>query len=93
TALVLGDIAQDQRVSQALALGARGYLLREAAAQEIAAAIRAAQRGSIVLHPQLAANLWQALARANETEREMNSEGGGSSSSRSAPASSTCCVS
>ncbi|MBI4673562.1 MAG: response regulator transcription factor [Chloroflexi bacterium] len=77
TTLVLGDNTPDPRVPQALALGARGYLLRDTMADEMAAAIRAAQRGTVVLHPQLAANLFQTLQRAKEIEREANVEGGG----------------
>ena len=75
TTLVLGDSAQDSRVPQALALGARGYLLRDEAGQDLAAAIRAAQRGAVVLHPQLAANLLQTLQRANDITRDANLEG------------------
>lgn len=77
TTLVLGDSAQDSRVPQALALGARGYLLRDESGQAIAAAIRAAQRGTIVLHPQLAANVLRMFQRAQDDARETISKADG----------------
>ncbi len=72
--LVIGDNPNDPRVVNALALGARGFLLREASAREMANAIRAARDGIIVLHPQFAAQLAQTL-RANEIARDENELG------------------
>ena len=71
TTLIIGDDAQDQRVAHALTLGARGFLLRETSAQEMANALRAAHSGMIVLHPQIANALLETV-RANENEREEN---------------------
>lgn len=69
TTLIIGDNANDKRVSNALALGARGFLLRETSAREMASAIRAAHSGVIVLHPQIAAVLLETV-RATENERQ-----------------------
>ncbi len=69
--LIIGDDANDQRVAHALTLGARGFLLRETSAQEMANAIRAAHSGVIVLHPQIATSLLETL-RANENARGEN---------------------
>src|SRR5689334_11061651 len=66
TILIVGDDAADRRVARALDLGARGYLLREATAPEMANAIRAAHSGTITLHPQIAAALLETL-RTSET--------------------------
>lgn len=69
TTLIIGDNASDSRVTNALALGARGFLLRQVSAREIANAIRAAHSGIIVLHSQVAAALLQ-NRRAREMERD-----------------------
>lgn len=50
TMLILSDAPNDQRVAHALNLGARGYLLRDASADELASGIRAAYHGATVLH-------------------------------------------
>lgn len=74
TILIVGDDAADRRVARALELGARGYLLREASADEMANAIRAAHSGTIILHPQIAAALLGIL-RTNENARTENENG------------------
>lgn len=71
TILILGDTPNDRRVVHALTSGARGYLLREASAQEMAHAIRAAHSGTMVLHPKIAAQLLETM-RAQESERADN---------------------
>ena len=55
--LVISDTQQDRRIASALALGAHGYLTRDASPAEMAAAIRAAQQGLYVLHPLAASTL------------------------------------
>ncbi len=55
--LVIGETPDDRRIANALALGARGYLLRDASLEEMSAAIRAARQGLYVLHPGAAAAL------------------------------------
>lgn len=68
TVLIVGDNPNDRRVTQSFSLGARGYLLRDASAQEMADAVRAAHSGTLVLNPQIAAHLFDAV-RATENER------------------------
>lgn len=70
TVLILGDSPQDQRVPQALQLGARGYVLRDSTAAEMASALRAAHNGSLVLNALLAQDLIRSLKHAQEKERE-----------------------
>jgi DNA-binding NarL/FixJ family response regulator len=55
--LVISDSPTDRRVAQALSLGARGYLLRDSAPEEMVAAIRAAHAGVYVLHSMAAETL------------------------------------
>lgn len=73
--LVLGDNAPDNRLAQALTLGARGYLLRESAPDALAHAIRAAQHGTLVLNTELVSPFLRALQRADADEREENQTG------------------
>lgn len=68
--LILGDEPQDRRVARALELGARGYLLREAAANEMAAAVRAAHTGLITLHPQITAALFETIRAQQDAPGE-----------------------
>jgi DNA-binding NarL/FixJ family response regulator len=65
-ALVITDTQQDRRIANALALGAQGYLTRDASPEEMAAAVRAARQGLFVLHP-LAATMLLAELRADDT--------------------------
>ena len=74
TVLIVGDNARDQRVVQAIQRGARGYLLRDANADEMAHAIRAAHSGSLVVQKNLARPLLDSLARARALERANPSE-------------------
>lgn len=69
TTLIIGDNPNDLRVAQALELGARGYLLRDAAAEEMTNAVRAAHSGTIALHPLLVTRLLETL-HANEQSRQ-----------------------
>lgn len=63
--LALTSFADDERVHAALAAGALGYLLKDADADEVAAAVRAAHRGVFQLDPALARRL-MASARPPE---------------------------
>jgi DNA-binding NarL/FixJ family response regulator len=63
--LVLSTYEDVALVRSALALGASGYLPKSASFQEIAAAIRAAAAGQVVLHPSLAGKV------ARVTDREL----------------------
>jgi len=49
--LVLTMYADEEYLRQALASGARGYVLKQAADQELLAAIRAVMRGEMYIHP------------------------------------------
>lgn len=70
TTLVIGDDANDPRVTHALELGARGYLLRQAAAQELSNAIRAAHTGSIALHPLVVSHMLETLRVNRDLKQE-----------------------
>jgi DNA-binding NarL/FixJ family response regulator len=59
--VVLTSFAEDDRVHSALEAGASGYLLKDADADEIAAAIRAAHRGELQLDPAVARRLMSSL--------------------------------
>jgi DNA-binding NarL/FixJ family response regulator len=48
--LVVGDTEEDSRVASAIALGAHGYITRDATPEQMASAIRAARHGFYVLH-------------------------------------------
>ena len=54
---------EEDKVHAALAAGAAGYLLKDAEADEIAAAIRSAQRGEVHLDPAVARRLTASLRR------------------------------
>jgi DNA-binding NarL/FixJ family response regulator len=64
--VVLTSFADEQRVQAALEAGASGYLLKEANADEVAAAVRAAHRGDLQLDPAVARRLMRSLTAAAE---------------------------
>ncbi len=78
--IVLTSFADDDKVFPAIKAGAISYLLKDISPEELAHAIRAAQRNEAVLHPEVAAKLMQEFStpRAAEapveqlTEREMD---------------------
>jgi DNA-binding NarL/FixJ family response regulator len=55
------SFAEVERVHAALEAGAAGYLLKDASAEEVADAIRAAHRGEAHLDPRVAKRLTQSL--------------------------------
>lgn len=59
--VALTSFAEEERVHAALEAGAAGYLLKDADADEVAAAVRAAQRGEVHLDPAVARRLTAAL--------------------------------
>jgi DNA-binding NarL/FixJ family response regulator len=78
--VVLTSFIEETKVQAALEAGATGYLLKDAEADEVAAAIRAAYRGEMRLAPAIAVRLMQALrapartdplAELTEREREV----------------------
>lgn len=66
--LALGESADNARVVNALAAGAKGYLARNASAQEMGHAIRAAHAGMLVLDSAAAAALLARTRPLSETE-------------------------
>ena len=69
TLILLGDSAQDRRAAYAFERGARGYILRDTGADEMAHALRAAHSGSLVMHPQLMTQFLETAARARVEEQ------------------------
>ncbi|MFJ3802498.1 response regulator [Streptomyces sp. NPDC090088] len=57
--VVLTSFGEMERVHAALAGGASGYLLKDAEPDEVVAALRAATRGDVFLHPSVARRLTQ----------------------------------
>jgi two-component system, NarL family, response regulator LiaR len=76
--IVLTSFTEDQQITAVIKAGAIGYLLKDVQPTELAAAIRAAQRGEVHLHPEVARRLMQSLGPNKEpalaeplTEREI----------------------
>jgi DNA-binding NarL/FixJ family response regulator len=63
--VVLTSYADDELVRAALDAGASGYLLKDADADEVAAAVRAAHRGELQLDPAVARRLVASLRGAS----------------------------
>jgi DNA-binding NarL/FixJ family response regulator len=77
--VALTSFGEQERVHAALQAGASGYLLKDADADEVAAAIRAAHRGELQLDPAVARRLMSSLHRtapdstaAELTDRELD---------------------
>lgn len=70
--IVLTSFADDNKVFPAIKAGAISYLLKDVSPEELAHAIRAAQRNEAVLHPEVAARLMQEFSapRADEAPVE-----------------------
>jgi DNA-binding NarL/FixJ family response regulator len=66
--VALTSFGEDERVHAALEAGASGYLLKDADADEVAAAVRAAHRGELQLDPAIAQRLMTSLRAAPHTE-------------------------
>jgi DNA-binding NarL/FixJ family response regulator len=75
--VVLTSFGEPERVHAALEAGASGYLLKDADADEVAVAVRAAHRGELQLDPALARRLTESLrepstfAASELTSREL----------------------
>jgi DNA-binding NarL/FixJ family response regulator len=59
--VALTSFAEEERVHAALEAGASGYLLKDADADEVASAVRAAHRGELQLDPAVARRLMSSL--------------------------------
>lgn len=74
--VALTSFIEEEKVHRALQAGAAGYLLKDAEADEVARAIRAAHRGEVHLDPAVAKRLMQSLRAPKQeaaeplTERE-----------------------
>lgn len=65
--VVLTSFSEAERVHVALEVGAAGYLLKDAEADEVAAAVHAAQRGTVHLDPVIARQLTRTLVAPQGT--------------------------
>jgi NarL family two-component system response regulator LiaR len=66
--IVLTSFADDNKVFPAIKAGAISYLLKDISPEELAHAIRAAQRNEAVLHPEVAAKLMQEFSTPKSSE-------------------------
>jgi DNA-binding NarL/FixJ family response regulator len=70
--VALTSFGEDERVHAALEAGASGFLLKDADADEVASAVRAAHRGELQLEPAVARSLLASLrARAEDSKMEL----------------------
>ncbi len=65
--VALTSFSEAERVHVALAAGAAGYLLKDAEADEVGAAVRAAKRGQVHLDPAVARKLTRSLVAPQRT--------------------------
>lgn len=72
--VALTSFIEEEKVHAALAAGAAGYLLKDAEADEIAAAVRAAHRGEVHLDPAVAARLMRSLRSTKQQPAEALTE-------------------
>lgn len=66
--VALTSFGEEERVRAALEAGASGYLLKDADADEVSAAIRAAYRGELPLDPAIARDLVSSLREESHDE-------------------------
>jgi len=78
--LMLTTFDDEEYVFAGLRAGARGYLLKDASADELIAAIRAVRRGESPLQPSVAAKLVARLARSPEPPTPIESASAGHAS-------------
>jgi DNA-binding NarL/FixJ family response regulator len=71
--LVLTVSAEGEDIDDALAAGARGYLLKDASARELVAGVRAAAAGEAALSPAVASRL---VASLRDARRARDASGG-----------------
>ncbi|GAB4210771.1 MAG: response regulator transcription factor [Roseiflexaceae bacterium] len=69
--IVLTSFADDDKVFPAIKAGAISYLLKDVQPEELARAIRAAQRNEAVLHPEVASKLMQEFNAPRPTENQV----------------------
>jgi DNA-binding NarL/FixJ family response regulator len=70
--VALTSFGEDERIHAALEAGASGFLLKDADADEVASAVRAAHRGELLLEPAVARSLLASLrARDDDSKVEL----------------------
>jgi NarL family two-component system response regulator LiaR len=69
--IVLTSFADDDKVFPAIKAGAISYLLKDVQPEELARAIRAAQRNEAVLHPEVASKLMQEFNAPRPAENQV----------------------
>jgi DNA-binding NarL/FixJ family response regulator len=67
--IALTSFLEDEKVYKAIHAGAMGYLLKDARAEELAAAIKAASRGEVQLHPEAAKRLIREVRMPESAEK------------------------
>lgn len=70
--IVLTSFADDNKVFPAIKAGAISYLLKDVSPEDLAHAIRAAQRNEAVLHPDVAARLMQEFSAPRPSEAQID---------------------
>lgn len=69
--LILTTFARPGYLRRALDAGVRGYLLKDAPSEQLAAAIRAVHAGGRVIAPELALDAWEAEDPLSDRERQV----------------------
>ena len=69
--LIMTTFSTDQDIGHALRAGAKGYLLKDAAAEELGRAIVRVAKGGMVIAPDIAAQYVQITTRADLSPREL----------------------
>ena len=72
--IIVTTFARSGYLRRALEVGARGYLLKDAPAAELADAIRRVQAGGRAIDPSLAESAWEAESPLTERERQVLTE-------------------
>ncbi len=70
--IVLTSFADDNKVFPAIKAGAISYLLKDVSPEDLAHAIRAAQRNEAVLHPEVATRLMQEFSAPRPSETQID---------------------
>ena len=69
--IIVTTFARPGYLRRALSVGVRGYLLKDAPADQLAEAIRNVQRGGKAIAPELAAEAWDSADPLNDRERQV----------------------
>jgi DNA-binding NarL/FixJ family response regulator len=69
--VTMTSFIEEEKVTAALEAGASGYVLKDAEADEVATAIRAAYRGEVHLDPQVARLLAQRMRQKKDPAEEL----------------------